>query len=94
MTFQSPSDTNFPEYLRFNTQAVPAYNLRSSVAPLLSIPKESGTFQDTAETFFISLPFHVRLWTLLQITITPEFDPTTVIHRYFNVTNPNIRSGL
>ena len=34
--------------------------LRSSVAPLLCILKESGTFQDTTATFFNSLPSHVR----------------------------------
>ena len=31
-----------------------------SVAPLLRIPEESGTFQDTAATFFNSLPSHIR----------------------------------
>ena len=58
LTFKSLNDTNFPEYLRLSTHAVCAYNLRSSVAPLLCIPKESGTFQDTAATFFNSLPSH------------------------------------
>ena len=52
--------TNVPEYLRPSTHAVSAYNLRSSVAPLLRIPEESGTFQDTAATFFNNLPSHVR----------------------------------
>ena len=60
LTFKSLNDTNFSQYLRPSTHAVPAYNLRSSVAPLLRIPKESGTFQDTAATFFNSLPSHVR----------------------------------
>ena len=60
LSFKSLNDTNFPEYLRLSTQAVSAYNLRSSVAPLLFIPKESGTFKDTAATFFNSLPTHVR----------------------------------
>ena len=36
LTFKSLNDTNFPEYLRLSTHAVSAYNLRSSVAPLLS----------------------------------------------------------
>ena len=47
LTFKSLSDANFPEYLRLSTHAVPVYNLWSSVAPLLSIPKESGTFMDS-----------------------------------------------
>ena len=59
LTFKSLNDPNFPEYLRLSTHAVSAYNLRSSVAPLLCIPKESGIFQDTAATFFNSLPTHV-----------------------------------
>ena len=59
LTFKSLNDTNFPEYLRLSTlHAVSLYNLKSSVAPLLCIPKESGTFQDTAATFFNSLPSH------------------------------------
>ena len=58
--FKSLNDTNFPEYLRLSTQAASAYDLRLSVAPLLCNPKESGTFQDTATTFFNSLPTHVR----------------------------------
>ena len=63
LPFKSLNDTNFPEHLRLSTQAVSAYKLRSSVAPLLCvlcIPKESGTFQDTAATFFNSLPTHVK----------------------------------
>jgi len=38
------NDTNFPEYLKRSTQAVSAYNLRSSVVQIPCIPKESGTF--------------------------------------------------
>ena len=60
LTFKSLNDTNFPEYLRPSIHAVSAYNLRSSVAPLLRIPEESGTFQDTAATFFNSLQSHIR----------------------------------
>ena len=60
-SFKSLNDINFPEYLlRLSIQALSAYNFRSSVAPLPCTPKESGTFQDTAATFFDSLPTHVR----------------------------------
>ena len=37
LTFKSLNDTSFPEYLRLSTRIVSAYNLRSSVAPLLCI---------------------------------------------------------
>ena len=37
LTFKSLNDTSFPEYLRLSTHIVSAYNLRSSVAPLLCI---------------------------------------------------------
>ena len=37
LTFKSLNDTSFPEYLRLSTHIVFAYNLRSSVAPLLCI---------------------------------------------------------
>ena len=60
LSFKFLNDTNLPKYLRLSIQAVSAYNLRSSVARLLCIPKESGTFQDTAAIFFNSLPTHVR----------------------------------
>lgn len=36
---------SFPEYLKLSLHQVTAYNLRSSTAPVFSIPKESGTFQ-------------------------------------------------
>ena len=39
---------NFPEYLKLSLHQVIAYNLRSSRAPVFSIPKESGTFQHLA----------------------------------------------
>ena len=39
---------------------VNAYRLRSSSAPVLSIPKESGTFQDSAVAIFNKLPVEIR----------------------------------
>ena len=79
----------YPEYLRLSSQAVSAYNLRSSVAPLLCIPKESGTFQDTAELFStVSQPmsetFKTVIWTLLQINNAIVIMPP--IRLYFNDT--------
>ena len=43
---------NFPEYLSLSLHCVNAYSLRSSSAPVLNIPKESGTFQDSAASIF------------------------------------------
>ena len=51
---------SFPEYLKLNLHQVTAYNLRSSTAPVFSIPKESGTFQHSAATLFNRLPIVIR----------------------------------
>ena len=91
LSFKSLNDTNFPEYLRLGTQAVSAYNLRSSVAPLLFIPKESGTFKDTAATFFSILPTHVRnikdyglfCKSIMPLLKCPRFDSISMTHRHF-----------
>ena len=50
----------FPEYLKLNLHQVTAYNLRSSTAPVFSIPKESGIFQHSAATLFNRLPIVIR----------------------------------
>ena len=50
----------FPEYLKLNLHKVSAYSLRSSIAPVLSIPRESGTFQHSAATIFNKLPVAIR----------------------------------
>jgi len=38
-------DNSFPEYLKLTLHQVTSCNLRSSTAPVFSIPRESGTFQ-------------------------------------------------
>ena len=50
----------FPEYLKLNLHKVSAYSLRSSIAPVLSIPRESGTFQHSTATIFNKLPVAIR----------------------------------
>ena len=45
LTHKSLYDDTFPEYLKLNLYKVSAYSLRSSIAPVLSSPRESGTFQ-------------------------------------------------
>ena len=49
-TYKSLYDETFPEYLKLNLHKVSAYSLRSSIAPVLSIPRESRTFQHWAAT--------------------------------------------
>ena len=47
LAYKALHDDSFPEYLRLSLQCVNAYSLRSSSsAPVLDIPKETGTFQD------------------------------------------------
>ena len=50
LAHKSLYDETFPEYLKLNLHKVSAYSLRSSIAPVLSIPRESGTFQHSAAT--------------------------------------------
>ena len=50
LTHKSLYDETFPEYLKLNLHKVSAYSLRSSIAPVLSIPRESETFQHSAAT--------------------------------------------
>ena len=60
LTYKALHDDPFPEYLRLSLHCVNAYRLRSSSAPVLSIPKESGTFQDSAAATFNKLPVEIR----------------------------------
>ena len=60
LTHKSLYDEAFPEYLNLHLHKVSAYNLRSTVAPVLSIPRESGTFQHSAATIFNKLPATIR----------------------------------
>ena len=53
-------DEMFPEYLKLNLHKVSANSLRSLIAPVLSIPRESGTFQHSAATIFNKLPVAIR----------------------------------
>ena len=46
-------DCRFSHYLLFSSHNGSAYNLRSSAAPVLSLPKEAETFQHSAATVFI-----------------------------------------
>ena len=50
----------FPEYLKLNIHKVNAYSLRSSIVPVLSIPRESGKFQHSAATIFNKLVVAIR----------------------------------
>ena len=43
-----------------NLHKVSAYSLRSSIAAVLSIPRESGTFQHLAATTFHKFPVAIR----------------------------------
>ena len=60
LTHKSLYDDTFPEYLRLNVHKVSDYSLRSSTAPVLSIPRVSGTFQHSAANIFNKLPVAIR----------------------------------
>ena len=60
LAHKSLYDDMFPEYLKLNLHKVSAYSLRSLIAPVLSIPRESGTFQHSAATIFSKLPVAIR----------------------------------
>ena len=60
LTHKSLYDETFPEYLKLNLHKVSAYSLRPSIAPVLSIPRESETFQHSAATTFNKLPVAIR----------------------------------
>ena len=60
-TFKSLYDNNFPDYLRLDLHSVSSYNLRSSVAPVISKPiRETDTFQDCASSLFNTLATNIR----------------------------------
>ena len=60
LAHKSLYDERFPEYLKLILHKVSAYSLRSSIVPVLSIPRESGTFQHSAATIFNKLPVAIR----------------------------------
>ena len=53
-------NNNFPEYLKLTLHQVTPFSLRSSTAPVFSIPGESGTFQHSAATLFSRHPRATR----------------------------------
>jgi len=60
LAHKSLYDEAFPEYLKLTLHQVSAYNLRSSIAPVLSIPRETPTFQHSAAIIFNKLPAAIR----------------------------------
>ena len=54
LALKSLYDETFPGYLKFTLYKVSAYSLRSSIALVLFIPRESGTFQHSAATILIN----------------------------------------
>ena len=61
LAHKSLYDETFPEYLKLYLHKVSAYSGRSSIAPVLSIPRESGTLQHSAATtIFCSSPSSMK----------------------------------
>ena len=60
LAHKSLYDERFLEYLKLILHKVSAYSLRSSIVPVLSISRESGTFQHSAATIFNKLPVAIR----------------------------------
>ena len=60
LTHKAIHSSNFPEYLSLELRNVHIHNLRSSEAPLLVVPKETGTFQHSAASIFNKLPSALR----------------------------------
>ena len=75
LAHKSLYDKTFPEYLKSNLHKVSAYSLRPSITPVLSIPKESKTFQHSAATIFNKLPVAIT-----NITEYNSFCRTVKIH--------------
>ena len=59
-THKAIHSSDFPEYLSLELRNVHTHNLRSSEAPLLLVPKETGTFQHSAASIFNKLPSALR----------------------------------
>ena len=58
-----------PDSLKLELHKVSTYNLRSSCALSLIIPKESGTFQDMAARSFNALPVDIQNITVFILFI-------------------------
>ena len=60
LTHKAIHSSDFPEYLSLELRNVHTHNLRSSEAPLLSVPNETGTFQHSTASIFNKLPSALR----------------------------------
>ena len=60
MTHKSLNHEGWPKHLQLEFQRSCSYNLRSSDAPQLSVPRETDTFKSMAARSFNSLPDSVR----------------------------------
>ena len=60
LTHKAIHSSDFPEYLSLELRNVHTHNLRLSEAPLLLVPKETGTFQHSAASIFNKLPSALR----------------------------------
>ena len=66
LAHKSLYDKSLSEYLKLNLHKVCAYSVRSLIAPVLSIPRESATFRHSAAAIFNKLP--------VAITNTTEYN--------------------
>ena len=90
-------DETFPEYLKLNLHKVSANSSGSSIAPVLSIPRESGTIQHLAATIFNKLPVATR--NMKYLHANRNFMPSTwphclyvMVFAYYLVLRDNIRA--
>lgn len=60
LTHKALYNETFPEYLSLSLRTVNAYNLRSSCAPVIEVPRETGTFKYSAAITFNKLPADIR----------------------------------
>ena len=60
LTHKALYNNKFPEYISLTTRSVNAYDLRSSCAPVLEVPRETKTFNHSAAIIFNKLPVDIR----------------------------------
>ena len=60
MTHKALYNEDCPKHLQLEFHTSCSYNLRSSVAPLLFVPRESDNFKSMAARSFNSLPDNAR----------------------------------
>jgi hypothetical protein len=51
LTHKALYNETFPEYLSLSLRTVNTYNLRSSCAPVIEVPRETGTFKYSAAIY-------------------------------------------